>query len=120
MRDEVLYAVAAFADEGFQRKVWLEGFAPSQPYAYDFEMACHALLDDVDLTDDPDRLVGIILKDEREVAILRRLATALLNLIEDIGVCGNFAEALESSKWPTVVTGAKDALVVLGGPDRFP
>jgi hypothetical protein len=120
MPDEVKYAVAAFADEGFQRKVWLEGIAPSQPYAYDFEMACHALLDDVDVTEDSDKLVDAVLKNEYEVAALRRLGVALLDPVQDIGVLGTFDDALASSRWPAVGAEAKAAVSVIGAPDSFP
>lgn len=120
MRDEVQYAVAALADEGYQRVVWQEGLSPRQPYAYDFDMACHALLDDIDVFGDPAKLIGSVLRDERELGALKHLGESLVSLIEDIGVTGTFERAVASAKWPPVLAAARKALAVIGRPTTFP
>jgi hypothetical protein len=120
MRTEVQYAVATLADEDYQDQVWVKGVFPRDPYLYDFDAACHMLLDDADIMDESDRLIGAILRDEREVGVLRCLGETLLTLIDDISAVGTFEDARRSSKWPPVVAAAKEASKVIGRPLEFP
>jgi hypothetical protein len=116
----VQYAVATLADEDYQDQVWVKGVFPRDPYLYDFDAACHMLLDDADIMDESDRLIGAILRDEREVGVLRCLGETLLTLIDDISAVGTFEDARRSSKWPPVVAAAKEASKVIGRPLEFP
>ena len=102
--------LATLADEDYQDQVWVKGFFPRDPYLYDFDAACHMLLDDADIMDESDRLIGAILRDEREVGVLRCLGETLLTLIDDISAVGTFEDARRSSKWPPVVAARKGSL----------
>ncbi|MGH7751076.1 MAG: SCO4402 family protein [Candidatus Dormibacteria bacterium] len=120
MRAEVQYACATLADTEYQRTVWLECKLPEGPYEYDFTMACQAILDDTEILDDPDSLVGELVLNAKELGVLSRLAGLLMDLITDIGTMGTFLEALGSPKWPEVAMAAREASDLIGRPDPFP
>jgi hypothetical protein len=120
MRREVQFAVAALADEHYQQRVWVNGVLPREPYAYDFDMACHALLDDTEILDDPESLVGSILTDRAELAALADLAVRLRDLIDAAGKDADFGRARRSSYWQPVVESARKARDVFGAPDPWP
>lgn len=120
LRTELQYALAALADEEYQRRVWIEGIAPRTPYAYDFDMACHAILDDTDVLRDPTRLLGTVLRDDSELRAVVGLASALQAVISDIGAAGTISAARSSPAWPDLVASAAQASQLLGRPDPFP
>ena len=119
MRDEIRYAVSALSDEAFQNEVWVRGNLPRDNYLYDFDAPFHTLLDDVDLFDDT-KLVGKVLASSVEAEALKRLGTALLDLVADIGREGTLEAACASARWAAVLEKAQDAVIVVGSPSEFP
>lgn len=120
LRSELQYALAALADEEYQSKVWVEGGVPKAPYAYDFDMACHAILDDTDVTRNPRSLLGTVLRNDRELESLVALADALAAVIRDIGANGTIQAARLSPGWRVVVNRAAESSRLIGMPAVFP
>lgn len=113
MRRDVQYAISALADEGYQRAVWIEHRLP-QDHLYDVEMACHAVLDDVDVLGDGPALVGTVLRNDAELAAVEEVAKRLIAVIGDVGPMADYRTSCESPSWPSVVAAARRAVMVLG------
>lgn len=120
LRAELQYALATLADEGFQQRVWIERRPPRSPYEYDFDMACHAILDDTEILSERSGLVGAVLRNDEELASVTAVASALQSLIQDIGLRGTIQSARVSILWPDVVKRASESTRLLGRPAEFP
>jgi hypothetical protein len=120
MRQELQYAVRALADEDFQIMVWGQEVKPYSQFAYSFDMAFHALLDDSTVAEQEDDAVGTVLKDHQELMRIQELISAARRLIRDIGVKGSYAEARGQASWISVIEAAKRARSSIGDPPSFP
>lgn len=77
------------------------------------DAAVHFLYDDTPLSEDPQALVGIMLRDEREVVAVQRVVRSLDDLFEAHGLERSDEEYSQTSEWRPVEEAAKAALVVL-------
>lgn len=118
MRYELQYAVCALADRSFQESSWVRGQGPPQ-YQYSYDDALHILLDDSGL-DSGARIIGIVLKDQRELVAVQALVEVVERMIDELGSFGTYEQAQASPYWAAVVQTAQAARMVLGEPPEFP
>ncbi|MDQ0787766.1 hypothetical protein [Streptomyces sp. B3I8] len=96
-RVHVVPVVLALANPPWQRDVWLD---PSK--FENIDHAFHTLFDDFCDADEPERFLGISLRTEEEVALMRALGVAL-NAAAAEAPHDTDAEYLQASAWPEVV-----------------
>ncbi|GAB3484593.1 SCO4402 family protein [Amycolatopsis cihanbeyliensis] len=112
MRANVVGAVRALADPEFQRRAWIRKGPPQPGFAFDFTFYVN-VLDDVRMREDPAATIGEILRNQKEVDVMKELASSLESLFHELGVERTDEEYLASPLWKPVVAAAKDALVIL-------
>ncbi|MFI6880788.1 hypothetical protein ACIBL6_45800 [Streptomyces sp. NPDC050400] len=96
-RVHVVPAVLALANPPWQRDVWLD------PAVFEnLDHIFHTLFDDFCDADEPERFLGISLRTEEEVSLMRELGVAL-GVAEAQAPNDTDEEYLQSPGWPTVV-----------------
>ncbi|WP_372344085.1 hypothetical protein [Streptomyces sp. KL116D] len=96
-RVHVVPAVLALANPPWQRDVWLD------PAVFEnLDHVFHTLFDDFCDADEPERFLGISLRTEEEVSLMRELGVAL-GVAEAQAPNDTDEEYLQSPGWPTVV-----------------
>jgi hypothetical protein len=77
-----------------------------------FDCVVHFFFDDTSLADQPEAAIGLILKDERELVLVKELVAALDAVLEnnDFGLTDE--EYIATLEWKIVVEVAKRALPV--------
>jgi hypothetical protein len=96
-RVHVLPVVLALANPPWQRDVWLN------PSAFeDLDHVFHTLFDDFCDADEPERYLGVSLRTDEEVVLMRELGVAL-NAAAAEAPNDTDAEYLRASVWPEVV-----------------
>ncbi|MFI9149753.1 hypothetical protein [Streptomyces sp. NPDC053367] len=96
-RVHVVPVVLALANPPWQQTVWLN------PSVFEnLDHVFHTLFDDFCDADEPERYLGVSLRSEEEVALMRELGTAL-NAAAAEAPNDTDAEYLRASSWPTVV-----------------
>jgi hypothetical protein len=113
MRENVVSAVRALADEVYQRRVWIDRDYPEEGYYDDFTMNLHILFDDTLVLEDPAATLGTVLKSREEVDAMTVLAGTLDELLGTEGSARADAEYLASPLWGAVVRAASAALDLL-------
>jgi hypothetical protein len=96
-RVHVVPVVLALANPPWQRDVWLD------PSAFeDLDHVFHTLFDDFCDADEPERYLGVSLRTDEEVVLMRQLGAAL-NAAAAEAPDDSDAEYLQASTWPEVV-----------------
>ncbi|MFF4148105.1 hypothetical protein ACFY0A_44245 [Streptomyces sp. NPDC001698] len=96
-RVHVLPVVLALANPLWQRDVWLD------PSAFDdLDHVFHTLFDDFCDADEPERYLGVSLRTDEEVVLMRELGVTL-NAAAAEAPNDTDAEYLQASVWPEVV-----------------
>ena len=76
---------------------------------YCLDYAIHFLFDDTSLADEPEKLIGYILANQKEVELIRGVTAALDKLLFELGTDKSDAEYLCSPGWNEVIEAAKKA-----------
>jgi hypothetical protein len=97
-RVHVVPVVLALANPPWQQDVWLD---PSEFESLDHVF--HTLFDDFCDADEPERYLGVSLRSDEEVVLMRELGAAL-NAAAAEAPNDTDAEHLQSSVWPEVVS----------------
>jgi hypothetical protein len=115
MRNEIVRAVKALADPEYQWSAWVRRELP--PGRYDeFTHRIHILYDDTQVLEDPECAVGVYLRSVEEANVMRKLASAIDTLFDDLGTELSDEQYLRAPGWAAVVDAAKEALGVLESP----
>ncbi|MET7497145.1 hypothetical protein ABZV61_19905 [Streptomyces sp900116325] len=110
-RVHLVPAVLALANPPWQRAVWLD------PSTFEnLDHIFHTLFDDFCDADEPERYLGMSLRTEEEVALMRELGAAL-NAAADEAPNDTDAEYLQAAAWPEVVAVAGRLAQVMVGND---
>jgi hypothetical protein len=96
-RVHVVPVVLALANPPWQRDVWLDSSAFE-----DLDHVFHTLFDDFCDADEPERYLGVSLRTDEEVVLMRQLGAAL-NAAAAEAPDDSDAEYLQASTWPEVV-----------------
>lgn len=112
MRHEIVRAVKALADPVYQWSAWIRRELP--PGEYDeFTHRIHILYDDTQVLEDPDAVIGIYLRSQKEADAMRYLAQAIDSLFDELGTDLSDEEYLRSPGWAAIVDAAGAALSTL-------
>ncbi|MEV1022185.1 hypothetical protein [Streptomyces sp. NPDC050264] len=99
-RVHVVPVVLALANPPWQRGVWLD------PSAFEnLDYVFHTLFDDFCDADEPEKYLGISLRTDEEVVLMRELGIALATVESEVPEAPDDtdAEYVEAPSWPAVV-----------------
>ncbi len=106
MRAELVSYLADLADADGRQQQWsVDG--------EEFDRAVHFIYDDTPLGDHPERAVGFFLKEQEEVAAVKRLVVALEQLFEKHGTARGNAQVGPHPEWEAVKNQAREVLDLL-------
>ncbi|MEV8536718.1 hypothetical protein [Streptomyces sp. NPDC051211] len=108
-RLQVVAMLQSLASPEHQQRVWLAGAPEPGGAVDDLTMVVNVLYDDTRALEDPEAVVGEVLRNENEARVLRELADLLDVLIDELGEAPDSAY-LASRRWPAVVEAARKAL----------
>lgn len=115
-RQELRETLQALSDRKYQDSVWIEGEYPDGVVYDCLDYAIHFLFDDTALADNPEKLIGYILIDRKEVELIQGVTKALDKLFFNLGTDKSDIEYLSSPLWNDVIEAAKKAY---GGINSF-
>jgi hypothetical protein len=113
MRDELTAVLKSLSSREYQEKYWIGLEFDEKVKEDNFDLSVHFLYDDTELSEAPERTVGIILKDENEVVAIRRLVRAIDVVFERYGLNLSDAQYLQKPEWKAVIDSARDGLRVI-------
>lgn len=109
IRDELLETLRSLADAEYQKKNWLDRNFPPGTEHDCFDYAVHFIYDDTSLATDPDSDIGIFLKDENEVQMIKAVVIALDRVFETLGMNATDEEYINCPEWSEVLKTASQA-----------
>ncbi|MDM8549432.1 hypothetical protein QUF72_05105 [Desulfobacterales bacterium HSG2] len=120
MREELIGTLKALSDRQYQKKAWIQKQYP-EGIVYDcFDYAVHFLFDDTSLAEKPEKLIGVILEDEYEAALVRAVASSIERLLAETGDDLTDEAYIRSPMWENVIRTAKTAYhVVIENQNNF-
>ncbi len=113
MRQELIENLRSLSDVDYQDRMWINGGSEGRIQHDEFDYVVHFLYDDTSLADDPVSLIGVILRNANEVALIELVIATLENLFEKMGLDKTDEEYVRSQWWSDVVNAAKIAYVQL-------
>lgn len=112
-RHELLWYLHELASDAHQRAHWIAGAGSMQRSPDGLDFVVHFLFDDTDLGADPRRTLGDILKDDIEVASVRRVSEALQSVLNALPTGAADVEYLNLPGWKRVLAASRDAYRLL-------
>lgn len=109
MRNELIESLRGLSDIEYQKRIWINARSEGSIQHDEFDYVVHFLFDDTSLATDPDSLIGVILKNFDEVAIIKPVIEALGELFDALGLDRTDEEYVKSTEWSSVVNAAKIA-----------
>ena len=107
MRQQTMTALAALADRDYQQRVWIAREYPREGFYDDLTLNVNTLYDMV--LPDPRSRLGVVLRNDTEVARLTDLEQLLGPLVDDLGDASD-QQYLSDPRWNEVVAAAATAL----------
>ncbi|MFJ8532061.1 hypothetical protein [Streptomyces sp. NPDC093591] len=104
LRAQLIEWLVKLSDRGWQEGNWTSAGDSAMDDMLDF-------FDDTGVLDDPTGRVGFILRDEREVSVMKDLNAAVDRAITSTAESDR--EIIQSQPWDTVVATAREALRVM-------
>ena len=109
MREELVATLRSLADAEYQRNEWVNKAFPSGIEHDCFDYAVHFIYDDTSLAKNPERTIGLFLKDEKEVEMIKAVVVALERVFDALGMEATDKEYISSREWPDVLKAASEA-----------
>ncbi|QES46507.1 hypothetical protein DEJ50_00145 [Streptomyces venezuelae] len=106
-RLQVVAMLSSLARPAYQQRVWLADIR--EPGDVDDLTMVINILDDTRVLEDPEGVVGEVLRNQNEARAMRELTSLLYPLIDELGEAPD-SEYLASRRWPAVVEAARKAL----------
>ena len=115
MRNELLEHLNALSDLSYQRACWVLNKCPEGIEYDELDYTVHFLFDDTTLSTEPDKWIGLILKNTEEATSIQNLCSLLGNIFKRYGYDKDDAEYIELPEWSDVVNAAKFSLIIFNG-----
>ncbi|MFJ6570999.1 hypothetical protein ACIQNU_26665 [Streptomyces sp. NPDC091292] len=108
-RPRIAAALRSLSDVSYQQRAWVRRTPAADDPPGDLTTAINVLYDDHHVLDDPEAAWGPVLRNDTEVAAMKRLADLLNSLIEEKGWAGD-EEYVAAPAWTSVAEAADAAL----------
>ncbi len=110
MREELIETLRSLADADYQRETWLDRNFPSGTEHDCFDYAVHFIYDDTRLATDPEGSIGLFLKNQQEVQLIKAVAIALDRVFDTLGMNATDEQYINCPEWSQVLTTASRTL----------
>lgn len=108
-RQELIDTLQVLSDKKYQELAWIRGEYPDGVVYDCLDYSVHFLFDDTSLADEPEKLIGYILANQKEVELIRGVTAALDKIFFELGTDKSDAEYLSSPLWNEVIEASKKA-----------
>lgn len=109
MRDELLGYLQSLSDLSYQKSCWVAHNCPEGIVHDELDYAIHFLFDDTKLSLDPDKCIGIFLRNHEEAEAIHLLCREIDEIFEKYGDLTD-AEYIALPEWSNVLDAAQAAL----------
>jgi len=113
MRTELLDYLENLSNWDYQNDCWVNGKCPSGIEHDELDYSIHFLFDDTALSDDPESLIDIFLKNKEEADSIRLLCDELQIIFKKYGTKLSDEEYINLAEWKNVVRAAQAAFAKL-------
>jgi hypothetical protein len=117
LRKNLIVTIRSLADRDYQQKVWIDLCKPAEKFEDDLSMTINFLYDFIN-DKEPQRSIGLTLRNKREVDVIKILFDALENFLNDIDHNAPDEIALKSKYWPNVLNAATEVYKELTNGDE--
>lgn len=108
MRDELIEYLQGLSDKEYQIKYWVNLDCP-EGVEDSFDLAVHFLFDDTSLSSNPEKTIGVFLKDEKEANSIKVLCDEINAILDKYGTKLPDKEYINCPEWNNVLKLAKIA-----------
>lgn len=112
MRRMLIENIHILSDRQHQQRVWVQ-FDIDPNIVDNFDEVVHFFFDDTTLAEEPDALVGIILKNAEEAQVVKKVTKAIDHLLDTLGKKCPDEEYVSSPEWDAVVQAAREAKAII-------
>lgn len=113
MRAELLGYLKDLSNWDYQNNCWVNGNCPPGIEHDELDYSIHFLFDDTALSDDPESLIGVFLKNKEEADLIGSLCNKLQMVFEKYGTELSDKEYIDLAEWKDIVMHAQVALTKL-------
>jgi hypothetical protein len=113
MREELFGYLKGLSSRSYQVDCWLNGKCLPGVEHDELDYSIHFLFDDTALSDNPESLIGIILKNKEEADLIALLCKQIDLIFNKYGTDLSDKEYIELSEWNDVISAAQSALTQL-------
>lgn len=119
MREKLLNILHSLADAEYQNKLWLnQELIPAVEFDYCkfgvhfiyFDLAFNFVYDDTSLVKNPEGAIGLFLKNNNEVQMIKAVLRAIERVFETVGIDAADKEYISCPQWSNVLETALHAL----------
>ena len=114
MRHELLHNIYSLSDLGYQWRAWVKDELPP-PKHDEFDYAVHFLYDDTTLAESPEECIGLFVKDEHEVQLIKAVIHAINRVFNVLGKECSDEQYISSLEWSEVLRTASEAWQAMSG-----
>lgn len=115
MRDELLETMRTLSDLEYQWSAWVNHNFPPGVQHDEFDYAVHFLYDDSSLAEAPERAIGLFVKDQHEVHLIKAVISALDQVFDALGMECTDEQYISSPLWAEVLRTASEASHAMSG-----
>ncbi|MDR4518596.1 MAG: hypothetical protein MRK00_14595 [Nitrosomonas sp.] len=113
MRTELLGYLKDLSNWDYQNNCWVNGNCPPGIEHDELDYSIHFLFDDTALSDNPESLIDVFLKDKEEADSIKSLCNELQMVFEKYGTDLSDSEYINLLEWKGVIALAQAALAKL-------
>ncbi|MDR5758467.1 SCO4402 family protein [Caballeronia sp. LZ035] len=114
MRAELILNLQTLSNPAYQTAAWIEHRYPAGVEYDEFDYVVHFFYDDTELAENPDSLIGEILRNKEESESIKQLTKELDAMFTRYGVNLKDSEYLSKPEWADIVCKSRDACRVFG------
>ncbi len=113
MRSELIDYLSGLSNKDYQDSCWVKKRCPEGVENDELDYAVHFLFDDTCLSESPEDLIGILLKNEDEAHAIKTVCSAIDDLFLKYGCDKSDKEYINYPEWNNVVISACKAISII-------
>ncbi len=110
MRNDLVGYLGGLSSLSYQRACWANENCPEGIKHDEFDYVIHFLFDDTTLSSEPEKWIGLCLRNDKEAELIKLICTKIENVLQKYGDELTDAEYIELPEWQVVVDTATSSL----------
>ena len=103
LRNDLKEYLGVLSDTRYQQKHWIENLVHQEKEGDTFDMFIHFWFDDMALSEEPEKCIGIFLKNAEESNVIKEITFYLESMFNEFGLEASVVTYLQSSQWKEVI-----------------